>query len=76
LNVKMKGIVVDWKTPLKVVFYILLLSSMGFVLGVTFDYIVYDLTQGRFFSWLYTAVFTIAFCIIGIVTLALSKAKR
>jgi len=75
LNVKMKSIVVDWKTALKVVFYILLLSLMGFVLGITFDYIVYDLTHGRVFSWLYTATFTIAFGIIGAMTLALSKAK-
>jgi hypothetical protein len=63
------------ENPLKVVFYILLLSIIGFVLGITSDFIVYDLTHGRVFSWLYTATFTIAFGIIGIVSLTLSKVK-
>jgi hypothetical protein len=48
---------------------------MGFALGITFDLIVYNLTYGQVFNWLYTATFTISFGIIAIVTAALSKAE-
>ncbi len=55
--------------------YLLVFLLMGFAMGLTYDLIIYNLTNGRIFSC-YTALLTVAFTVTAIATATLTKEKE
>ena len=71
----MDGSIVSRRKIVLRVSYVLLFSAIGFAVGMMFDSIVWSLTYGRVFNWLWTMFFTLAFGTIAVLTAVLLRAK-